>query len=50
MKPQAEPLGLMSNSERDSYCAFLRRIAGKRRGSIAEHLRRLARELSGSFA
>lgn len=44
-----EPLALMTNSERDAYCAFLRRLAGRRRGSLPEKLRNAAAQLSGRW-
>ena len=39
---------LMSASELESYAAFLIKLAGTRRGSLADHLRNAARELGGS--
>lgn len=42
------PLSLMTGAEQEAYCAWLKRFAGKRRGSIADYLRRAAKELSGN--
>lgn len=36
---------LMSAAELESYAAFLLKLAGKRRGPVADHLRNAAREL-----
>lgn len=44
-----EPLALMTGAERNGYCDFLRRLAGRRQGNVARHLRQAASELSGRF-
>lgn len=35
----------MSASEREAYAAWLKRIAGTKRGTLSNHLRNAAREL-----
>lgn len=42
-----EPLPLMSGPEREGYCAFLLRLAGRRRGPLPDYLRKAAAFLSG---
>jgi hypothetical protein len=44
---RGEPLPLMSHAERESYCSWLRRLAGKKRGTLPDHLRNAAAQLSG---
>jgi hypothetical protein len=49
MNREREPLPLMSAIQRDSYCAWLLKLAGRLKGSVPDHLRKSATELSGRF-
>lgn len=45
-----EPLPLMSATQRESYCVWLERIAGRKRGSLPEKLRSAAAQLRDQWS
>jgi hypothetical protein len=45
-----EPPALMTGTERASYCAWLVRFVGRRKGTLSDYLRSAANQLSGRFA
>lgn len=41
-----EPLPLMTGAERKTYCAWLKHVAGNRRGTLPDRLRQAANDIS----
>lgn len=47
---KAEPLALMTRTERASYCDWLARIAKGKRGTLSDFFRKAAQELRDQWS